>query len=163
MVSDNGVESVKYWLILVSSIGISFSVKIEVKYWSWVLIIGVRYWLLISAIRYWLLSDTGYWLLSDIGYWLLSDIGYWLLSDIGYCHSNYVLRYLNTKHPTIKFELALPESDGFLPILAYSWPKNEVQRGWFHVTKTLPKNSQPRHYAPLSVSPPGDNKTSHRS
>ena len=34
MVSDNGVESVKYWSILVSSIGISFSVTIEVKYWS---------------------------------------------------------------------------------------------------------------------------------
>ena len=29
-----------------------------------------------------------------------------------------MLRYLNTKHPTIKVELALSESDGFLPIMA---------------------------------------------
>ena len=36
-----------------------------------------------------------------------------------------MLRYLNTKHPTIKFELALPESDGFLPILDLKMKFNE--------------------------------------
>ena len=36
-----------------------------------------------------------------------------------------MLQYLNSKHPTIKFELTLPEADGFLPILDIKMRINE--------------------------------------
>ena len=58
-----------------------------------------------------------------------------------------MLTYLNSKHPTIKFELALPEEDGCLPILDFKLKINVG--GTKIITAVLYQTSLPKINTPL--------------
>ena len=67
-----------------------------------------------------------------------------------------MLTYLNSKNPTIKFELALPEENGYLPILDFKLKINVG--GTKIITAVLYQTSLPKINTPLWIAPSIHNK-----